>query len=62
MSSSDASAGTGESLFRTIQRAADLAQPGDIMTVHAGIYRERNNPPCCDESSHKRIVYQCCIG
>ncbi len=31
--------------LRTIQRAAELAQPGDMITVHAGIYRERISPP-----------------
>jgi hypothetical protein len=30
--------------LRTIQRATDLAQPGDTITVHAGTYRERINP------------------
>ena len=31
--------------FRTIQHAADLAQPGDVITVHEGVYRERISPP-----------------
>ena len=29
--------------LRTIQRAADLAQPGDIIIVHKNIYHERND-------------------
>ena len=31
--------------YRTIQAAADEAQPGDLVMVHAGIYRERVAPP-----------------
>jgi alpha-L-arabinofuranosidase len=54
----DAHAGTAVAPFRTIQRAADLAQPGDIITVHAGTYRERITPPRGGESDSKRIVYQ----
>ena len=30
---------------RTIQRAADLAQPGDVISVAPGVYRERVAPP-----------------
>ena len=48
--------------LRTIQRAADLAQPGDTVTVHAGVYRERVNPPRGGESDTKRIVYQAAPG
>ena len=44
--------------FRTIQAAADRAQPGDVITVHEGIYRERINPPRGGDSDDKRIVYQ----
>ena len=31
--------------LRTVQRAATLAQGGDVVTVHAGVYRERVAPP-----------------
>ena len=48
--------------MRTIQRAADLAQPGDVITVHAGVYRERVSPPRGGESDTKRIVYQAASG
>ena len=54
----DAHRGTKTAPFRTIQRAADLAQPGDVITVHAGTYRERINPPRGGSSERKRIVYQ----
>jgi alpha-N-arabinofuranosidase len=39
----DTNPGTAASPFLTIQRAADVAQPGDVITVHAGIYREERN-------------------
>lgn len=58
----DSSPGTRAEPLRTIQRAADLAQPGDVITVHAGVYRERINPPRGGESDAKRIVYQAAPG
>ncbi len=54
----DTNPGTAVKPLRTIQRAADLAQPGDTITVHEGVYRERVNPPRGGESDAKRIVYQ----
>jgi len=58
----DANPGTQAAPLRTIQRAADLAQPGDAITVHAGVYRERVSPPRGGESGTKRIVYQAAAG
>ncbi len=58
----DANRGTKSAPLRTIQRAADLAQPGDVITVHAGVYRERINPPRGGISDQKRIVYQAARG
>lgn len=46
----------------TIQRAADLAQPGDTITVHTGVYRERVNPPRGGNSDDQRITYQAAPG
>ncbi len=37
--------GTPASPFLTIQQAAEVAQPGDIVSVKPGIYRERVAPP-----------------
>lgn len=54
--------GTRRAPLRTIQRAADLAQPGDVITVHAGVYRERVNPPRGGESEGRRIVYRAAHG
>jgi alpha-N-arabinofuranosidase len=58
----DADRGKKSTPLRTIQRAAELAQPGDVITVHEGIYRERINPPCGGVSDTKRIVYQAAPG
>ncbi|MFA7006738.1 MAG: DUF1565 domain-containing protein, partial [Verrucomicrobiia bacterium] len=58
----DTNRGTKAAPLRTIQRAADLAQPGDVITVHEGIYRERINPPRGGSSDKKRIVYQAAPG
>ncbi|MGB7264339.1 MAG: right-handed parallel beta-helix repeat-containing protein, partial [Terracidiphilus sp.] len=41
---------------------ADLAQPGDVITVHGGVYRERINPPRGGTSDAMRIVYQAAPG
>jgi alpha-N-arabinofuranosidase len=59
---SDANQGTRTAPLRTIQHAADLAQPGDVITVHGGIYRERVSPPRGGTSDAKRIVYQAAPG
>ena len=48
--------------LRTFSAAAQLAQPGDAITVHKGVYRERINPPRGGESDAKRIVYQAAAG
>ena len=58
----DQNPGTEQKPLRTIQRGAELAQPGDTVTVHAGCYRERVNPPRGGESDVKRIVYQAAPG
>ncbi len=44
--------------LRTISAAARLAQPGDVITVYEGTYRERVNPPRGGTSDHQRITYQ----
>ena len=58
----DANPGTPAAPLRTIQHAADLAQPGDVITVHAGVYRERVKPPRGGESDAKRIIYRAAPG
>jgi hypothetical protein len=54
----DTQRGTKDAPLQTIQRAADLAHPGDTVTVHAGVYRERVNPPRGGAADTKRIFYQ----
>lgn len=54
----DKNAGTFEAPFLTIQAAANIAQPGDVIIVYEGTYRERITPPRGGESDSKRIVYQ----
>ncbi len=58
----DANHGNRKAPLRTIQRAADLAQPGDVITVHEGVYRERINPPRGGASERKRIIYRAAPG
>ncbi|MEX1015822.1 MAG: hypothetical protein WDZ31_03670 [Phycisphaeraceae bacterium] len=48
---------TPETAFRTIQQAADLAQPGDTVLVYEGVYRERVTPPRGGSSDEQRITY-----
>ena len=59
---SDANRGTKSAPFRSIQHAAEVAQPGDVVTVHAGTFRERINPPRGGSSDAQRIVYQAAPG
>jgi len=54
--------GSAAAPFKTINHAAQIAQPGDIITVHAGTYREWINPARGGESDSKRIVYQAAAG
>ena len=59
---SDRNKGSVAKPFRTISAAAGVAQPGDVITVHAGVYRERITPPRGGMSDTKRIVYQAAPG
>jgi hypothetical protein len=54
--------GTAEKPFLSIQAAANVAQPGDVITVHAGVYRDRITPPRGGTSDDKRIVYRAAEG
>lgn len=62
VSGNDLYEGTAAQPLRTISAAAELAQPGDVIKVHEGVYRERINPPRGGESDRKRIVYQAAHG
>lgn len=58
----DANNGSASHPFRTISAAAAVAMPGDVITVHGGIYRERITPPRGGTSDKERIVYQAAKG
>ena len=59
---SDSNPGTMDSPFLTIQKAASVARSGDVVTVHAGIYREWVNPINGGADVRSRIVYQAADG
>jgi len=59
---SDSNSGTETAPFRTIGKAAEVAYPGDVITVHTGVYREWINPPRGGENDNKRIVYRAAPG
>ena len=59
---SDKNDGSLSKPFKTISFAARLAKPGDIITVHAGTYREWINPARGGESDVNRIVYRAATG
>jgi alpha-L-arabinofuranosidase len=58
----DANDGSNAKPFKTISAAANVAMPGDIITVHAGVYREQITPPRGGNSDQERIVYQAAPG
>ena len=58
----DANEGSAAKTLKTISAAATKAQPGDVITVHEGIYRERIDPPRGGTSDSKRIIYQAAPG
>ncbi|HPO13123.1 MAG TPA: carbohydrate-binding protein, partial [Candidatus Hydrogenedentes bacterium] len=58
----DANDGSLSGMLKTISAAAQKAQPGDVITIHEGVYREQIVPPRGGESDTKRIVYQAAPG
>jgi alpha-N-arabinofuranosidase len=58
----DAHEGTTRFPLRTISAAAVRAMPGDTITVHQGVYRERVAPPRGGTSDDCRIVYRAAPG
>lgn len=59
---SDKNKGSATKPFKTINFAAQRALSGDVITVHAGTYREWINPARGGESDAKRIVYRAATG
>ncbi len=62
LSGNDENPGSQEAPFRTINKAAQVAQPGDTVIVHAGTYREWVQPARGGTSAAKRITYRAATG
>ncbi len=58
----DAAAGNAAQPYLTINRAAAAAKAGDVVTVHAGTYREWVKPVRGGTSEGRRIVYRSAPG
>lgn len=58
----DNNSGSLEKPFKSISTAASIALPGDIITIHEGIYREQINPPKGGNSFSEPIIYQAARG
>ncbi len=61
-SGDDGNLGTYEAPLRTINRAAQIAQPGDTITVQSGVYREWVRPARGGSSEDTRITYRAAPG
>src|SRR3954467_92930 len=59
---SDSSDGSSDQPLRTINRAAELAQAGDRVVVHEGVYREWVRPRRGGLSDQRRITYEAAAG
>lgn len=62
MNGADTGDGSASRPFRTINRAAELARPGDTVSVRAGEYREWVRPRRGGLSGARRITYQAAAG
>lgn len=58
----DSHDGSASSMLKTISAAAARAEAGDVITVHAGVYRERINPPRGGDAEDRRILYRAAPG
>lgn len=58
----DTGPGTQTAPYRTITKAAAAAQPGDVVTVHEGTYREWVKPVRGGSGEAERIVYRAAPG
>jgi alpha-N-arabinofuranosidase len=58
----DCNPGTEAEPFKTISAAANVACPGETITVHEGVYREQVDPPRGGLSDDQRITYQAAPG
>ena len=58
----DENGGTEDAPFRTIQAAADAAQPGERVLIHAGVYRETVRPRRGGTGPDAMITYEAAPG
>lgn len=58
----DKNIGSEKQPFRTINKAAQLAEAGDTVIVHEGVYREWVNPVNSGRSNSQRITYEAAEG
>ena len=58
----DQNDGSATAPLATIGAAAERAQPGDTITVHEGVYRERVNPVRGGDCDRSRIVFRVAPG
>ena len=58
----DRAEGSRENPFRTISRAAAIAETGDRVIVHEGVYREWVKPAHTGYSNISRITYEAAEG
>ncbi|WP_136192582.1 right-handed parallel beta-helix repeat-containing protein [Actinomyces procaprae] len=61
-SGSDAAPGDAAAPFRTINRAARAAMPGDTVLIHEGTYREWVRPPRTGLDGDRRITFAAAPG
>ena len=59
---SDQNDGSAEAPFLTINKAAMILKPGDVVTVHEGVYREWVQPRNSGADTYSRITYQAAEG
>ena len=59
---SDSASGSADQPYRTINKAASVAQPGDTVIVHGGTYREWLKPIHGGTSESNRIEYRAAPG
>ena len=59
---SDSASGSRDNPLLTIARAASIAEPGDIVIVHSGTYREWIKPPRGGTGDSSRITYCAATG
>ncbi len=58
----DSGAGSQARPYCTIHQAASVAQPGDLVTVYGGTYREWVKPPRGGTGEDRRITYRAAPG